>query len=185
VAAHAKRAARFGAAITEALMTAEGSKTSGLVAGLAYRPTNGEAMRELTEAVVVEKRGLEVENRKHGKREITLLSNEAWAVVCQELAADLPWKMRRVNLLVTGIDLPACIGHALTIGEVRIWVHGETRPCQLMEDQRAGLLDALKPDGRGGVHGQVISGGTIRVGDVVTLDPSGEANQQPPEEPVV
>ncbi len=58
-------------------------KKVGKVVAIAYRITNGEAMRELSECVVAEKRGLELENRKHGKREITLLSQEAWNVVMQ------------------------------------------------------------------------------------------------------
>jgi len=153
---------------------------SGTVVAMAYRPTDGEVMRALSEGVVVEKRGLALENRKHGKREVTLLSQEAWNVVCQELGAELNWHTRRANLLVAGVDLPACIGHAVTIGDVRVWIHGETRPCQLMEDQQPGLLAALKPDGRGGVHGQVISGGTIRVGDLVTLDPSARLEDVTP-----
>ena len=144
----------------------------GKVVAIAYRPTDSDTMRELSECVVAEKRGLELENTKHGKREITLLSQEAWNAVCDELDAELSWHTRRANLLVTDIDLPACIGHAVTVGGVRVWVHRETRPCQLMEDQHAGLLEALKPDCRGGVHGQVISGGTIRVGDAITLDPN-------------
>ncbi len=147
-------------------------KEVGKVVAIAYRPTDGDAMRELSECVVAEKRGLELENRKHGKRELTLLTQEAWNVVCQELGAELNWHTRRAYLLVTGIDLPACIGHAVTVGGVRVWVHDETRPCHLMEDQHAGLTKALVPDGRGGVHGQVISGGTVRVGDPITLDPS-------------
>lgn len=50
-----------------------------------------------------------------------------------------------------------------------------------MEDQQAGLLEALKPDCRGGAAGQVISSGTIRVGDPITLDPSaGFEEVRPP-----
>lgn len=155
-------------------------KEVGKVVAIAYRPTGGDAMRELSECVVAEKRGLELENRKHGKREITLLSQEAWNVVCDELDAELNWHTRRANLLVTGIDLRACIGHAVTVGGVRVWVHRETGPCQLMDDQHAGLLEALKPDCRGGVHGQVISSGTIRVGDPIMLDPSASLEEVKP-----
>ncbi len=152
----------------------------GKVVAIAYRPTDGETMQELAECVVAEKRGLELENRKHGKREITLLSQEAWNVVCDELDAELSWHTRRANLLVTGIDLPACIGHAVTVGGVRVWVRRETGPCPLMEDLHAGLLEALKPECRGGVHGQIISGGTIRVGDPVRLDPNASFEEVRP-----
>jgi len=38
-----------------------------------------------------------------------------------------------------------------------------------MDQQHAGLRQALVPDCRGGVYGQVLTGGTILVGDAVTL----------------
>jgi MOSC domain-containing protein YiiM len=38
-----------------------------------------------------------------------------------------------------------------------------------MESQQAGLRDALKPNFRGGVHGEVLTGGTIHVGDAVRV----------------
>jgi len=145
---------------------------AGTVVDMAYRPTESEAMRAISHADVLEKRGLALENRNHGKRELTLLSQEAWRAVCAELGVALHWHTRRVNLLVAGIDLTACIGRALNIGGVRVWIHGETRPCQLMEDQQPGLLEALKADSRGGVHGQVLTGGTVRIGDHITPDTS-------------
>ena len=61
------------------------------------------------------------------------------------------------------------IGKRLRIGEVEIDVHDETRPCDLMDYLCTGLKHALKPDTRGGVVGEVVCDGVIRVGDVVTL----------------
>ena len=72
-------------------------KEVGKVVAIAYRPTDGDAMRKLSECVVAEKRGLELENRKHGKRELTLLTQEAWDVVCHELGAELSWHTRRAR----------------------------------------------------------------------------------------
>ena len=39
----------------------------------------------------------------------------------------------------------------------------------LMDQQHAGLRRALVPDCCGGVYGQVLTGGTVRVGDPVSL----------------
>jgi MOSC domain-containing protein YiiM len=72
-------------------------------------------------------------------------------------------------LLIGGLDLSATIGRTLSIGSTRIQVHGETKPCGLMDQQHAGLRQALVPDCRGGVYGQVLTGGTILVGDPVSL----------------
>ena len=128
-------------------------------------------MQQADECRVLPHRGLDTENRKHGKREVTLLAVEAWADVCRELDAELSWHMRRANFLVEGLDLAKTIGKTISIGEVEVYVHGETKPCQVMDDQHQGLRETLKPHGRGGVFGQVKSGGTVRIGDAVTTDP--------------
>jgi MOSC domain-containing protein YiiM len=141
-----------------------------MVKAIAHRPTDGQPMAETRECLVLAGRGLDLENRKPGKREITLLSAESWAETCRALGAEVPWYSRRANLLVEGLDLGSTIGRTLTIGPVRIHVHGETKPCKIMDQQRDGLREALIPSMRGGVYGQVLTGGTIRVGDHVTVD---------------
>lgn len=139
----------------------------GRLRAIARRPTDGEPMVEESAADLVPGRGITSENRKAGPREVTLLSLEAWRDVCQELGTDLPWHLRRANLLIEGVDLAAAIGAELRIGGVRLKIHGETRPCAIMEQQQSGLKQALVPRCRGGVHAQVLEGGTIRVGDTV------------------
>lgn len=98
----------------------------------------------------------------------TLVAVEAWADVCRELGVELSWHIRRANFLVEGLDLAETIGKTISIGEVEVYVHGESKPCQLMDDQHAGLRETLKPHGRGGVFGQVKAGGTVRIGDTIT-----------------
>lgn len=142
---------------------------TGILRAIACRPTDGDSMQLVEQCHVLAKRGIDTENRPHGKREVTLLSAEAWAAVCRELGADLPWHMRRANFLVEGIDLAGMIGNTISLGEVRIHVHGETKPCGIMDEQHKGLCQALVPDGRGGVFGQVTTEGTVRVGDRVTI----------------
>jgi len=145
---------------------------TGTLKAIAHRPTDGEPMRETQEAVVHPGRGLETENRKTGRREVTLLAVEAWVDACRELGVDIPWLVRRANFLVEGVDLAGALGQVISIGPVQIRIHGETKPCGIMESQQAGLLDALKPNFRGGVHGEVLVGGVIRVGDSVLISPS-------------
>ena len=77
--------------------------------------------------------------------------------------------MRRANIMVSGIQLKNIRNHTLIVGEAHILLRGETRPCELMDEQCQGLLDALDPDWHGGAHGGFIKGGTIRVGDVATI----------------
>lgn len=146
---------------------AEQSEQSGRVVAIAYRPSSGMPMTEAAECAIEAGKGLMEEERKSRKRQVTLLSRESWSAACAELGVELPWHVRRANLLTTGIDLAACIGTTLIIGSIEIRVTGETRPCTVMDEQHAGLLAALVPDGRGGVSAEVMVGGTVRVGDPV------------------
>lgn len=141
----------------------------GIIRAIAWRPTGGDPMRQADECRVLAHRGIDTENRNHGKREVTLLAIEAWADVCRELGIELPWHMRRANFLVEGLELAKTIGKTISIGEVRLYIHGESKPCQLMDDQHQDLRETLKPHGRGGVFGQVKTGGTVRIGDAVTI----------------
>lgn len=143
----------------------------GIIKGIAHRPTKGDPLCETDICRVLIGKGLETEGRPLGKRNVTLLSEASWANVCGELGADLPWPTRRANFLVSGLDLAALVGLPVMIGEVRVWIHAETKPCKLMDEKHAGLRAALRPDFRGGVYGQALTEGTIRIGDrVVPVD---------------
>lgn len=139
------------------------------VKAIAHRPTDGQTMIEASQVNVLPGRGIDMENRKPGKREITLVSTRSWADACKELGATVPWHFRRANLLIEDIDLLATVGKKLKIGSVEILVHGETRPCGIMDQQHQGLRTALIPNMRGGVHAEVLVGGIIRVGDRVAI----------------
>lgn len=141
----------------------------GVLKSIAQRPTDGEPMREVREANIVMGRGIDFENRKPGRRELTMISVEAWDKACLELGVKLPWHARRANLLIEGIDLAGTLGEVIQIGPVQVRIHGETRPCGIMDAQQPGLREALKPEIRGGVHGEVLVGGVIRVGDPVAV----------------
>lgn len=146
---------------------------SGIIRGIAFRPTDSDPMREIEECRVLVNRGMELENRPPGKRSLTLLSRESWTDTCRDLEADLPWWIRRANLLVEGLDLAATVGHTVEIGAIRVYIHDETRSCKLMDEQHAGLRAALKGEFRGGVFGQVLNEGIIRIGDEIRPAISG------------
>jgi MOSC domain-containing protein YiiM len=75
--------------------------------------------------------------------------------------------MRRANLLVSGMRLEDTRNRTLVVGDLRIHIHGETRPCGLMEEACEGLMDALAPHWAGGAYGSVLNDATIAVGDDV------------------
>ena len=134
------------------------------------RPAARLPVRAVASAVAVAGVGLAGDHAGGGKRQVTLLSQEAWSAACAQLGRAVEPAVRRANLLVRGVDLGACIGKALRIGEVVIDVLGETRPCELLDDAGGvGLCAALRPDRRGGVFGAVRSAGELVVGAPVAV----------------
>ncbi len=108
---------------------------------------------------------------KSGKRQITLMEAESWAAALADLKIDLPWHVRRANLLVSGLRLPREPGAIIRIGAtLRIRVNCECDPCSRMDEIAPGLKAALLPDWRGGVCGKVISDGDIAIGDEVRIE---------------
>jgi MOSC domain-containing protein YiiM len=115
-------------------------------------------------------RGLTGNANQGGKRQVTLLSRDAWRQVEAELGATIDPRLRRANLLLDGVDLEESRGRVLRVGSVRILVRGETRPCRLMDESHPGLGAALDPHWRAGAYGEVLDDGDIAVGDPVTWD---------------
>lgn len=115
-------------------------------------------------------RGLAGNANRGGRRQVTLLSAERWREVEGELGRTVEPALRRANLLVSGVELTARRGEILAVGRCRLRIWGETRPCERMESAAAGLRAALATGERGGIYGEVVSGGAIAVGDPVAWE---------------
>ncbi len=99
-------------------------------------------------------------------RQITIMSESAWQKACTEVDADLPWTVRRANLLVDGVEFDASyVGKTVRVGDVELVVTEETDPCSRMDAQHQGLTAALTPEWRGGICCNVVKPGEIRIGD--------------------
>ncbi len=101
-----------------------------------------------------------------GKRQVTIIEQEVWDQLMEQVGASQPASARRANLMVSGIRLVDSQDRILRVGSCRIRIHGETKPCRRMEDTVEGLRGAMEDGGwKGGAYGEVIEGGEISVGD--------------------
>ena len=139
---------------------------------IAIKTTSKAAMQQLDSAEISIEKGIAGDLRgSEPDRQVTILSETAWLKACNSIDANLPWTIRRANLLVDGIDFSAAdVGKTVRIGEVILKVTRETNPCSLMDQQHQGLKAALIPEWRGGVCCNVIKAGSIHIGDQVEID---------------
>lgn len=127
-------------------------------------------MDERTSAYLKAGRGLEGNANQGGKRQVIVISADSWREMTDELGTEIPPAARRANLLVSGVELAHSRGKILRVGACRLLIHGETRPCERMEEVMAGLRKAMAKEWRGGAFGEVLDDGIIAVGDAVSIE---------------
>ncbi len=130
-------------------------------------------MDPVDEAFAVEGRGLEGGADFGRDRQVTLIEREVFERLKAELDDSVEPMMRRANLMVSGIRLEDTRDRTLAVGDLRIHIRGETRPCGRMEEACEGLMDALEPHWGAGAHGSVVNDATIAVGDEVRWEEFG------------
>jgi MOSC domain-containing protein YiiM len=144
--------------------------TNGRVTGIFIKRAHGGPMDPHETARLETDRGLEGNADRGGRRQVTLLSQERWTELMQEIGADLGPDARRANILLSGINLEDSRGRTLRIGSSRLRIGGETRPCELMEEAAAGLQAAMRQRWGGGAFAEVLEGGEIAIGDAVRFE---------------
>jgi MOSC domain-containing protein YiiM len=127
-------------------------------------------MDPVAEARAVPARGLAGNANQGGRRQVTIIDEDAWHAATAEVGANVDPSKRRANVMLRGVPLARTRGMLLRLGDVVIRILGETRPCEQMEDANPGLRHALDPDWRAGVFGEIVEGGTLRVGDAASLE---------------
>jgi hypothetical protein len=117
--------------------------------------------------VASRKIGKHLNANQGGKRQVTIIEKEIWEAVTTKLGAAVDPSARRANLMVSGIHLADSRRRILRIGNCRIRIYGETKPCEVMDEAWPGLRQAMYDNWAGGAFGEVLDDGEITVGDSV------------------
>jgi len=130
-------------------------------------------MDPVEQATFKANRGLIGNANQGGKRQVTIIEREVWESLMVAMGGDLAPSARRANLLVSGIRLADSRHRILRIGECRIRIYGETKPCEQMDAAWSGLREAMYDNWAGGAFGEILDNGKITIGDPVQWVESG------------
>jgi MOSC domain-containing protein YiiM len=102
------------------------------------------------------------------QRAVTLFEQETLDAVAAEHGVVLRPDETRRNLLVEGIAVNDLVGVTFTVGAVEMRGVDLARPCAYLQElTRPGVLRALQD--RGGLRAEVLTDGTIALGDEVSV----------------
>jgi MOSC domain-containing protein YiiM len=142
---------------------------TGEIVDLWIKRAHGGVMDWVDHAEAIAGRGLAGNTDRSRRRQITIIDEAAWAEAAAETGADVDPSKRRANVMLRGIPLANTRGKLLRLGSCLVRILGETRPCEQMEKAQPGLRNALSPNWRAGVFGEIVEGGSLRVGDSAEL----------------
>ena len=142
---------------------------SGELKSIWIKRINGGPMDPVIEAGLVENRGILYNADQGRKRQVTIIEEEVWNELMEEMGASLDPSARRANLMVSGVNLKESRGKTLKVGDCEIEIYGETKPCYQMDEALPGLESAMFPEWKGGAFGVVKNNGRIKIGDIVEL----------------
>jgi MOSC domain-containing protein YiiM len=149
---------------------------SGRVEAIFVAERAGARPEPIAEAEIVAGRGVrgdryfagegEFSNHPGSGRDLTLIEAEAVEALASEHGIEIEPAEARRNVLTRGVDLNALVGQRFLVGEVECRGDRLCDPCSHLEKlTRPGVLRGLA--GRGGLRADVLSDGTVRVGDPV------------------
>ena len=113
-------------------------------------------MDAVEQAEMIAGRGLVGNANQGGRRQVTIIDAAVWERVMEELGAKVDPSARRANIMVRGLNLENTRKRVLLLGECRVKIFTETKPCERMDEVLPGLCAALYKNWGGGASGQVI-----------------------------
>ncbi|MFL5864930.1 MAG: MOSC domain-containing protein [Solirubrobacteraceae bacterium] len=137
----------------------------------------GAPMRHLDEVRAIAGRGLAGDRYAAGRgtftvaggrgNELTLIAGEVLDTLALPDRKPLSGAEARRNIVTRGLDLNALVGQRFRIGDFEVIGRRRCEPCaHLQRLTRPGVLRALVH--RGGLRADLLSSGTLRIGDVIT-----------------
>jgi MOSC domain-containing protein YiiM len=151
-------------------MPAERETMPGKLEAIWIKRAHRGPMDPATSATLIEGKGVEGNVDRSSRRQVTIIEREVWDALMQETNASAPPSTRRANLMISGVSLADTRKRVLRVGDTRLEIAGETKPCERMAEAVSGLRAAMYPNWRGGAFAKVLSGGDIRVGDRVEFE---------------
>lgn len=135
-------------------------------------------MASVDEVRAVPKRGLEGDryfaeagtysNQPGSGRDVTLIEIETIEALARDYGIELDPKDSRRNIATRGIALNHLVGREFKVGEVLLRGSRLCDPCSHLEKLTAkGVMRGLIH--RGGLRAEILTDGTIRVGDAIHL----------------
>ena len=144
--------------------------SEGRLEAIWIKRAHGGVMDAVSTAVAVENAGLEGNADQGRARQVTLIEKEVFDAISEARGEAVDPSVRRANFLVSGVRLEETRDRVLRVGDLRIGIRGETRPCELMDAQHRGLRAALDPHWGAGAFGVVLGDATVSVGDDVSWE---------------
>ena len=152
---------------------------TGVVDWIGLRPERRAELQAVTQVSADPDEGLIGDHygKAGGKRQVTLIQAEHFAVMSALAGREVTPGMTRRNIVVEGISLYALRFARFRVGPVLLQGTGICAPCSRMEENLGeGGYNAMR--GMGGICAQVVEGGEIAVGDAVVFvdgePPKGE-----------
>jgi len=160
----------------------------GTITGIFVSPAAGAPMRSLARVEAIAGQGLAgdrygsgegfMSGRRGGGLELTLVEEEALDSLSAENGVTITAADSRRNLAIRGIELAALVGQRFRIGDVICLGVSLCEPCVRIE-QLIGKPFVRPMVHRAGLRADILSSGSVRVGDAVVPLGTGEADRPP------